>query len=125
MVNKLKDANGYKAVMTKLIVQGLIKLLETDVNIVCRKVDVSLVKEITAAAIKEFTTMMTEQTIRYKNLNVTITVDEKYFLPSYIIGGVMLTAFKSKIRVDNTLDKRLDLLRQSAIPEIRKMLFKD
>jgi vacuolar-type H+-ATPase subunit E/Vma4 len=30
---------------------------------------------------------------------------------------------KSKIRVDNTLDKRLELLKQSATPEIRKILF--
>ena len=39
------------------------------------------------------------------------------------IGGVFLTSHKSKIRVDNTLDKRLELLRQSATPEIRKLLF--
>ena len=38
-------------------------------------------------------------------------------------GGVFLTSHKSKIRVDNTLDKRLELLRQSATPEIRKLLF--
>ena len=36
---------------------------------------------------------------------------------------MFLTSHKSKIRVDNTLDKRLELLRQSATPEIRKLLF--
>jgi vacuolar-type H+-ATPase subunit E/Vma4 len=30
---------------------------------------------------------------------------------------------KNKIRVDNTLDKRLELFRQNATPEIRKRLF--
>ena len=39
------------------------------------------------------------------------------------IGGVFLTSHKSKIRVDNTLDKRLELFRQNATPEIRKLLF--
>ena len=39
------------------------------------------------------------------------------------IGGVFLTSHKSKIRVDNTLDKRLELLRQNATPQIRKLLF--
>ena len=34
-----------------------------------------------------------------------------------------MTSHKSKIRVDNTLDKRLELLRQSATPQIRKLLF--
>ena len=41
----------------------------------------------------------------------------------YSIGGVFLTSHKSKIRVDNTLDKRLELLRQNATPQIRKLLF--
>ena len=41
----------------------------------------------------------------------------------YRIGGVFLTSNKSKIRVDNTLDKRLELMRQNATPEIRKLLF--
>jgi vacuolar-type H+-ATPase subunit E/Vma4 len=36
-----------------------------------------------------------------------------------------MTAHKSKIRVDNTLDKRLELLKQTATPEIRKILFKN
>lgn len=68
---------------------------------------------------------MHEKTVKYKNLEVNVTVDEKFFLPEYIIGGVMMTAMKSKIRVDNTIDKRLELLRQAAIPEIRSLLFKD
>ena len=38
-------------------------------------------------------------------------------------GGVFLTSHKSKIRVDNTLDKRLELFRQNATPEIRNLLF--
>ena len=46
-----------------------------------------------------------------------------YFYFYYSIGGVFLTSHKSKIRVDNTLDKRLELLRQNATPEIRKLLF--
>jgi vacuolar-type H+-ATPase subunit E/Vma4 len=37
----------------------------------------------------------------------------------------MLTALKSKIRIDNTLDKRLELLKQTATPEIRRLLFKN
>lgn len=37
----------------------------------------------------------------------------------------MMTGLRSKIRVDNTLDKRLELLKTAAIPEIRKILFKD
>ena len=125
MLAKLKDKNTYKNVLTRLIVQALIKLLESEVNIVCKKEDVPVIKSVLDSAKKQFAKMMQEQTIKFKNLEVNITVDEKYFLPDYIIGGVMITAMKSKIRVDNTLDKRLELLKQLAIPEIRRLLFKD
>jgi len=111
--------------MTKLIVQGLIKLLEKKINIVCRKEDTELIKSCVDEAVAQFEQMMQEQTVKFKELKVTITVDDKYHLPDYIMGGIMMTAFNSKIRVDNTLDKRLELLRQSAIPEIRKLLFRD
>ncbi len=47
---------------------------------------------------------------------------KKYLL--YSIGGVVLATQKNKIKVDNTLDKRLELLKQSSTPVIRKILFK-
>ncbi len=123
--HKVKDQKAYKEVLKKLIVQGLIKLLEAEVNIICKKEDFDMIKSVIADAKKEFEEMMKAQTLKFKNLEVNITVDEKFFLPDKIIGGMMLTAMKSKIRVDNTLDKRLELLKQNAIPEIRKILFKD
>ena len=36
-----------------------------------------------------------------------------------------MASLKGKIRVDNTLDKRIDLLKQTSTPEIRKLLFKN
>jgi len=39
------------------------------------------------------------------------------------IGGVLVTSMKNRIKIDNTLDKRLEVLKQSAIPEIRKICF--
>lgn len=123
LVEKIKDKKLYKDVLTKLIIQGLIKLLETEVNIVCKKEDVELVKSILQEAKSQFVSLMKEQSVKFKNIDVNISVDEKYNLPDYIIGGVMMTAMKSKIRVDNTINKRLDLLKQQAIPEIREKLF--
>ena len=54
---------------------------------------------------------------------MNVTIDNKFYLPDNLLGGVFLTSLKSKIRVDNTLDKRLELLKQTATPEIRKILF--
>lgn len=123
LVEKIKDKKLYKDVLTKLIIQGLIKLLETEVNIVCKKEDLELVKSILQDAKSQFVSLMKEQSVKFKNIDVNISVDEKYNLPDYIIGGVMMTAMKSKIRVDNTINKRLELLKQQAIPEIREKLF--
>lgn len=125
LANKVKDKELYKGVLKKLIIQGLIKLLDSEINVLCKKEDVEVVKSIIVDAKNEFEEIMKTQTIKFKNLQVNITVDEKYNLPEYIIGGVLLTSMKNKIRVDNTLDKRLELLKQSAIPDIRKILFKD
>jgi V-type H+-transporting ATPase subunit E len=123
LVEKIKDKKLYKDILTKLIIQGLIKLLETEVNIVCKKEDLELVKSILQDAKSQFVSLMKEQSVKFKNIDVNISVDEKYNLPDYIIGGVMMTAMKSKIRVDNTINKRLELLKQQAIPEIREKLF--
>jgi len=123
LIDKIKDKKLYKDVLTKLIIQGLIKLLESEVNIVCKKEDLELVKSILQDAKSQFVTLMKEQSVKFKSIDVNITVDEKYYLPDYIIGGIMMTAMKGKIRVDNTINKRLDLLKQQAIPEIREKLF--
>ena len=34
-----------------------------------------------------------------------------------------MTSMKNRIKIDNTLDRRIELLKQTAIPQIRKMLF--
>ena len=53
---------------------------------------------------------------------MNVTVDKKN-LPDTLLGGVILTSMKSKIIVDKTLDKRLELFKQNSTPEIRKILF--
>jgi V-type H+-transporting ATPase subunit E len=126
LVERIKSKpEDYKKVMKNLIIQGLIKLLEDNVNIVCRKEDVELIKQVKDQAKSEFLDLLNKESNKFKGYNVNITIDSKYFLPSNIIGGVMLTGLKSRIRVDNTLNKRLELVKQQSTPEIRKLLFKN
>ena len=44
MVEKIKDKGLYKELLKNLLVQGLIKLMEAEVTVQCRKSDVDLVK---------------------------------------------------------------------------------
>lgn len=47
----------------------------------------------------------------------------RYYNFNKRIGGFIMTSMKNRIKIDNTLDKRLEILKQSAIPEIRRQLF--
>jgi V-type H+-transporting ATPase subunit E len=124
--NRIKSKpEDYKNVLKNLLIQGFIKLLEDNVNVICKKDELELVKSLIEPAKAKFLELLTNEAKKFKNFKINVTVDTKYFLPDSCIGGVFLTSMKSKIRVDNTLDKRLDLLKQTATPEIRKILFRN
>lgn len=55
--------------------------------------------------------------------DVTLKIDDETHLPSETTGGVELYAQKGKIRINNTLEARLDLIAQQLVPEIRNALF--
>lgn len=124
LVTKIKnEPEEYRKVLKDLIIQGFIKLLEENVNIICKKEDYNIVCGLVDQAKNEFMDKIKKEAKKGTKINLNVTVDSKYYLPETLIGGVFLTSLKSKIRVDNTLDKRLELLKQSATPEIRKILF--
>jgi len=66
-----------------------------------------------------------------REVPIKIIVDENKFLAEYdenegaesSMGGVVLHCRKGRIVCSNTLDDRLQLVYQEAIPEIRKLLF--
>ncbi len=125
IMKKIKsNPKQYEKIMKDLLIQGFIKLLDTKINVNCKKEDLALVKKLVPEAKKEFLNKLKNEAKKsYQISDIEVTIDNKYFLPEYIIGGVFMTSHTSKIRVDNTLDKRLELLKQSATPEIRNMLF--
>lgn len=124
LLAKIKnDPEEYRKVLKDLIIQGFIKLLEDNVNIICKKEDYNIVCGLVDQAKNEFMEKIKKEAKKGTKINLNVSVDSKYYLPETLIGGVFLTSLKSKIRVDNTLDKRLELLKQSATPEIRKILF--
>lgn len=111
----------YKGLLQKLIVQGLIKLLEEDVKIKCRKADVSLVESISAASVKEYQQVM--KTNCGKDMVCNIRIDKKSFVKEDSAGGVILMGHHNKIGCDNTLDTRLRLAFDDLKPVVRAVLF--
>jgi len=121
-VAKESKKPGYKDLVTKLIVQGLLTLEnEMAVEVCCRDEDVAIVQSCLADA---------EATFKMKTnaRSLTLALSQQR-LPSEIIPnvpsgpGVVITARQGTIVCDNTLGSRLDLVRYEKLPELRASLF--
>jgi V-type H+-transporting ATPase subunit E len=107
--------------------------MEGDVFIRCRKSDLTYVLEVYKQAAEEYKHLMSTEVKVFKGKDVPckITVESNKHLPEYdetdgaqsCMGGIMLHAKKGRIVCSNTIDERLQLVYQEAIPEIRRMLF--
>ena len=114
---------NYPQLLQKLIVQGLIKIEENTVSVFCRAEDVSVVKKILPAAIKEYVDIMERESGVKLTPKVTVNADRSKDLPETSFGGVMLTAINGKIVLDNTMASRLTLVYEELLPSIRAILF--
>jgi len=110
-----QDVAGYKKLLEGLIVQGLYQLIEENVTIRCRQKDVSHVEDVLEKAIANFRTATKRDT--------KVTIDKVNFLSPDLAGGVELVAQNGRIKVENTLESRLELLSQQMLPELKEMLF--
>jgi V-type H+-transporting ATPase subunit E len=82
LLNKIKNSpDYYKNVLKNLLIQGFIKLLDENVNVICKREDYQIVCSLLEESKKLFVEMMTTQTRKYKNFKINVTVDNKYFLP--------------------------------------------
>ncbi len=128
-----ENADEYKELLKNLIVQSLIKLMETNVKVMWRESDEELVSEVLEEAAQTYKDLMKDNV---KMLNgaeppLNIQIDPKKYLPEYnpenpgsgCSGGVKLHARKGRIVISNTLDDRLDLCYQESTPRIRKLLY--
>ena len=128
-----QDGVQYRELLKNLIVQGLIKLMEGEVHIRCRQADIKFVTEVYHQAGDEYKALMKREVQLFKDRDVPLklVLETTKFLPEYeetegapsCMGGIMLHARKGRIVCANTLDERLGLVYQEAIPEIRATLF--
>eukprot|EP00730_Choanoeca_flexa_P018221 TRINITY_DN8854_c0_g1_i1.p1 TRINITY_DN8854_c0_g1~~TRINITY_DN8854_c0_g1_i1.p1 ORF type:complete len:229 (+),score=77.45 TRINITY_DN8854_c0_g1_i1:145-831(+) len=109
-----KDAGKYKELLKDLLTQCLCQLLESKVIVRTRKQDADTVKSVADDAKKAFK----EKT----KLDVELEFDTKNYLPEDCGGGVEV-AVGDRIKVTNTLTKRLELAVQQTMPALRFHLF--
>lgn len=92
-----------------------VQLFEENVTVRVRQEDQSLVESILPTVEK-----------KYKDAtgaNVGLTIEQDSFLPRDTTGGVDLWAKGGRIKINNTLEARLELIAEQLIPEIRTALF--
>lgn len=109
------NKSEYKPAYKGLIEEGLLALLEDEVTLKIREKDLALAKEVIDEVAKSFE----EKT----KIPVKINVDESDFLSKDSAGGVIVVNKTGKIEVNNTLDERLKLLSEEALPGLRLELF--
>ncbi|GIY11439.1 v-type proton ATPase subunit E [Caerostris darwini] len=113
--SKTKDTAQYQEVLKNLILQAVFQLLEPEVSIKCRKQDLNLVENVLSIVSKEF--------LEKVGKPCKVVIDKDNFLSPECAGGIELTAQKGKIKINNTLESRLDMISQQLLPEIRETLF--
>jgi V-type H+-transporting ATPase subunit E len=129
LVTKLKSDATNKAFVTKLIVQGLLMLLEQNVQVRCRDCDDALVNSCLDAASKEYSAVISKETGATKTVKCTLDSSVKLAPPPSgkfrvsCLGGVVLVCAGSTITIDNTIDARLGLVLEQAKPNIRRLMF--
>jgi V-type H+-transporting ATPase subunit E len=69
------NATVYREVLKKLIIQGMIKLLEDEVDIRVRKEDFTVANSLVPECEKEFTKIMLEKTTRHYETKLTLLKD--------------------------------------------------
>jgi V-type H+-transporting ATPase subunit E len=119
----LKPKSSDKAFIQKLVVQGLLMLLEDDVLVRCRAKDDAVVESCLGEAAKEYANVIQNQTGAKKAVKLSLEKDSSKKLPADGLGGIVLSAQKDTITIDNTLEARLDLVMEQAKPKIRSLLF--
>nr|CAG4639586.1 EOG090X0F8Y [Daphnia magna] len=96
------DRSNYTRVICDLIIQALFQIMEPVVTIRCRQVDLELVESVLPEAIAKYSEAM------HKPCQINIAKEN--FLPVDTCGGVELAAFHGRIRVNNTLENRLEMI---------------
>jgi len=117
----ISTSKDYPKLIENLITQGLIKIEEKKVSIICRPKDKSTVEAAVPKAISAATAALAEAGFPY-DADVTV-VENASVLPDGRAGGVILTSLGGKIVCDQTLETRLRYVYDDLQPQIRDMLF--
>jgi len=105
----------YAELIKTLILQGLYQLFENTLNVRCRAQDRPLVESCLADVQNQYKEAVGK--------DVLLKIDTENPLPANATGGIELLAQRGRIKVNNTLEARLELIAAQLVPQIRTALF--
>lgn len=105
----------YREILKLLIIQGLFQLTENQVTVRVRQIDVPIIESLVETVQQDYK--------QQAHKDVTLKIDQDNFLPANSCGGVELYAARNRIKINNTLESRLELIAQQLVPQIRCALF--
>jgi V-type H+-transporting ATPase subunit E len=108
-----KDGKRYTEFLINCVLQGLITLEEKEVKVYCREADYKFLVDSSKSISEKFKSM--------KGLETKLLVQDKSFLQSS--GGVLVSALNDRIKVNNTIEERVELCFHALIPDLRNMMF--
>ena len=103
----------------------MVKLLEPELLLKCRKEDQELVKSLISECENEFHELMAKEAPEGEYKTKLKLLEGEYLTPEEggECGGVIMFNSNRKIVCTNTLKSRLDLCFEELLPHIRKLLF--
>ncbi|KAG5175623.1 ATPase, V1/A1 complex, subunit E [Tribonema minus] len=122
-IDKVAHSAEYPALLKGLLVQGLIKIEESDVIVHVRKADISAMKSVAADAVSAYKAQMQKDANMAVTPIVTVNEDPAKCLSDASPGGLVLVAAAGRIVCDNQLAARLAIVYQDLLPKIRSLLF--
>lgn len=90
-------------------------MLESNVVIRIREKDQPLVQSMLEDLASEYKTISGKE--------ISLKIDSEGYLPPETCGGIDLYAQRGRIKINNTLESRLELISSQLIPQIRIALF--
>lgn len=113
----LTQGEAYTALLSKLILQGVVALEEGDIIVRVRAEDVALAQKVVPSVIAEYN----EKWATDKSKKVNATVDPQHNVKCS--GGAVMSALDGRILCNNTLDMRLVYAYEVSLPRLRHTLF--
>eukprot|EP01036_Dinobryon_divergens_P032963 gene32963-42656_t len=113
-------SQDYPSFVKKLIVQGLIKIEEQEVEIQCKAEDKAIVSKVLPEAIAEFKSLMTAAG---HSVTPKVRLSDNVLSSKTTTGGVVLTALNNRIVLSQTVDERLTIVYTDILPSVRSGLF--